>query len=175
MKKTLIVSVLALFLTACGGGAKEDPNVITLYYSNPKLAGGGENDCAKVLPVGRKVSPHEKMPEVALSMLFWGPTEGERSQGFTSVFSEKTRGAVNIIEVIDGVAHVNLRKEVKGKSIYEALNGANTSCGSMQFFAQVQKTAFHFPNIKRVVFSIEGDRKAFYEWMQRDVPTSDEK
>ncbi len=174
MKKTIIAFVLSLFLVGCGG-PKDDPNLITLYYSNPKLAGDTEADCGKVLPVGRKISAHEKMPEVALSMLFWGPAESEKVQGFSSIFSENTRGAVNIIEVIDGVAHVNLRKEVKGKTIYEALNGANTSCGSMQFFAQVERTASHFPNVKQVVFSIDGDKKAFYEWMQRDVPTSDEK
>jgi hypothetical protein len=36
--------------------------------------------------------------------------------------------------------------------------------------AQLGRTATQFPAVDRAVYSFNGSRRAFYEWLQRDAP-----
>jgi len=47
---------------------------------------------------------------------------------------------------------------------------ASTSCGSALLLTQLDRTATQFPTVKRTVYSFEGSRHAFYEWLQREAP-----
>ncbi len=40
----------------------------------------------------------------------------------------------------------------------------------MSFLGQLDQTATQFPSVDRAVYSIGGDVRVFYEWLQRDVP-----
>jgi hypothetical protein len=47
---------------------------------------------------------------------------------------------------------------------------ASSSCGSAMLLAQLNRTATQFPTVRRAVYSFNGDRHAFYEWLQREPP-----
>ena len=47
---------------------------------------------------------------------------------------------------------------------------ASTSCGSLLLLAQLDRTAKRFPCVKRTSYSFAGNRRAFYEWLQRRAP-----
>jgi hypothetical protein len=47
---------------------------------------------------------------------------------------------------------------------------ASSSCGSAILLAQLDATATQFPTVDRAVYSIDGDTRAFYEWLQLVPP-----
>ena len=48
----------------------------------------------------------------------------------------------------------------------QIIPGATSSCGSAEFFAQVEATLKQFPTVDRVVLAIEGQPRLFYDWME---------
>ena len=46
-----------------------------------------------------------------------------------------------------------------------------TSCGSAMLLAQLDRTATRFPTVTRAVYSFDGSRRAFYEWLQMTTPS----
>lgn len=142
-------------------GCQSQPETMTvrIYFGNIRL-NPNVDPCNRVFPVTRTVPRTGRVATAALEQLFAGPTRSEAAQGYISSFSERTRSALIRVRVRDGAAYVNLR------DIREAANGANTSCGSAQFFAEVDSTLKQFPTIREVFFAFEGDPAAFYDWMQ---------
>ena len=47
---------------------------------------------------------------------------------------------------------------------------ASTSCGSALLLAQLDRTARQFVAVKRAIYSFNGSRRVFYEWLQREPP-----
>ncbi len=78
------------------------------------------------------------MVKAALKELFKGPTEEEKSQGYTSWFSKK-QDILKSVKVKNGTAYVNL------KDLRPMIPNASTSCGSAEFFAEVETTPQQFP------------------------------
>lgn len=132
---------------------------VKIYFNNTKLNPNSE-DCSKVFLVDRLVLKTETPAVTTLQELFKGPNEGEKNQGYTSWFSDKTQDILKSLKVVEGTAYVNL------KDVREIIPNASASCGSAQFLAEVETTLKQYSAVKTVIFAIEGKPETFYEWLQ---------
>ena len=162
--RRLVLLSLFLFASVAAGQTPQTTS-LEIYFANEKLDPNAE-DCSKVFPVKRTIPKTMAVARAALEQLFSGPTQEERARGFVSWFSDETKSILLSVKVKNQRAYVNF-KDLTG---IPSLGNATTSCGSAQFFSQVEKTLRQFPTIKHVFFAIEGDPQAFYEWMQMECP-----
>ena len=117
-----------------------------------------------MLPLKRTVASPAVLTG-AMRALLAGPSAAERSRGFGGWFSHKTAGHVRGIRIADSVAYVDFRNFARD------IPNASSSCGSALLLAQLDRTARQFSTVRLAVYSFDGSRRAFYEWLQRDVPT----
>lgn len=159
--RAILVTVFALAATLGFNDCLAGERAMTLQIFFGKGDPGQiDQDCGRVFAVTRTVPKTSAVAKAALGELFRGPTPEEFNQGYRSWFSEETRSILRSVKVIEGTAYVDLR------DIRILLPGATSSCGSAEFFAQVETTLKQFPTIKRVIFAINGATRTFYEWMQ---------
>ncbi len=124
---------------------------------------GVGSDCARVFPLKRAV----RGPRVlfgAMQGLLAGPTKAERARGYGGWFSARTAGHLRSARIFYRVAYIDFG------NFAPHIPNASTSCGSTMLLAQLDRTAKQFPTVKRAVYSFNGSRSAFYEWLQRDTP-----
>lgn len=135
-------------------------NTITfnVYFGNSKF--DPQTSCTKVFPITRKVPYTPGVARAALTELFKGPTENERTEGYTSLFSSKTAGILKNIRILNNIAYIDLN------DIRSIIPSASASCASASFFAETENTLKQFSTIKKIIFAINGDTKTFYEFMQ---------
>jgi hypothetical protein len=165
--KTLLFLSAVLIVLAAIGGCAEIPSPrrdlpssqFSVYFNNDDLA-GNTTACDAVFPVPRSSRSTTNEAAAALEALFRGPTHEERSQGYRSFFSLRTAGLLKRLKIKDGVAYVDLHDR------RQELTGATSSCGSAEFFTQIQRTLGQFPTIERIIFAIEGQPGVFYDWME---------
>jgi spore germination protein GerM len=169
-----VLLLLATFLTLLiAGGCAETPAPapnwrVHVYFNNDSLT-DGVLVCDAVFPVPRSSPPTTNKPAAALEMLFLGPTAAERAEGYRSFFSERTAGLLKRVRIEAGTAYVDLHNRRR------ELASATSSCGSAEFFSQIQHTLRQFPNIERIIFAIEGKPDVFYDWMELECgPANDE-
>lgn len=124
---------------------------------------GANESCTHVLPLPRVVSGPTVL-HGAMRALLAGPTKAERARGYGGWFSSKTAGHLRSARITGGVAYVDFR------NFAPHIRNASTSCGSALLLAQLDRTAKQFPAVKRTVYSFNGSRHAFYEWLQREAP-----
>jgi hypothetical protein len=138
-----------------------EPETMTIkvYFNNINFNPNLE-DCSKVYSLNRIIPKTVEVAKAALKELFKGPTEEEKSQGYTSWFSKETQDILKSIKVKNGTAYVDL------KDLRQMIPNASTSCGSAEFFAEVETTLQQFPTVDKVIFAIDGKPAPFYEWMQ---------
>jgi hypothetical protein len=119
--------------------------------------------CARVTARARTVV----FPSVlrgALTQLLRGPTPAERRAGYGGWFSSRTSGALAGVRIARGIAYVDFH------DLRRLIPNASSSCGSALLLAQLDRTALQFPGVRRTVYSINGRRSTFYEWLQRPAP-----
>ncbi len=138
--------------------AQPTPRVV-LIYAPRGIAG----DCAHVLPL-RRLVPAPGLLTGAMRALLAGPTKAERARGYGGWFSAKTAGHLRSVRVTRGVAYVDFR------TFAAHIPSASASCGSTLLLAQLDRTARQFPTVHRAIYSFDGSRRAFYEWLQREPP-----
>lgn len=166
----VVVSGLALFwlgsaCTSSGvapGGAAAGPSstiTLTVHFGNTEM-NPGLLDCSQVYPVERVVPAAPDTAEAALLQLFAGPTENEMAEGYVSTFSTATRSILKSLKIEENTAYVNL------VDVRPMLTSVSSSCGSSAFFAEVENTLRAVAPVTRVIFAIDGDPEAFYEWVQ---------
>ncbi len=127
-----------------------------VYFSNqPRSL---TESCEEVFPVARAAGVNKEAD--LLLALFRGPTDIEKSAGFSSFFSEATTEALKSISVRNAIAAVNL------SDIRNIIPAVSSSCGSAQFMASVNATLQQFGTIEKVVYAIDGSPEKFYEWIQ---------
>lgn len=158
---------LALALALAGAGLvpaliapAAEPRSQTVSIYAPR---GTSESCTRVLPLGRTVASPAVLTG-AMRALLAGPTAAERARGYSGWFSEKTAGHLRSIRIADGVAYVDFRIFARD------IPNASSSCGSALLLAQLEQTAKQFTTVNRAVYSFDGSRRAFYEWLQLDVP-----
>lgn len=167
MKNLLIVLLLipVIFLSACSlDRGKTQTATLNVYFGNTNL-NPNSIDCNKVYPVARTIAGDAVTPNAALQELFKGPSQSERDGGYTSWFSVETENILKSVKVSGGVAQVDLA------DIRQLIPNASTSCGSGQLLSGMEATLKQFPEIKKVIFSIDGQPDIFYEWLQLSTPS----
>ena len=125
--------------------------------------GGPGASCAQVLPLARRVTKPAVLTG-AMRALVAGPTASERTRGYGGWFSARTADSVRSVRISHEVAYVDFR------DFSRLIPNASSSCGSTMLLAQLDRTATQFPSVKRTVYSFNGSRRAFYEWLQRAQP-----
>ena len=154
-----LVALAALTLASTAAPVREDGRHAVAIFA-PHSVG---RDCARVLPLRRVV----RGPQVlrgAIQALLAGTTRAERARGYGGWFSAKTAGHLRRVYISDGVAYIDFR------NFATHIPNASTSCGSTLLLAQFDRTAMQFPTVKRAIYSFNGSRQAFYEWLQREPP-----
>jgi hypothetical protein len=159
------VAVVALGAAAVSAAAhvpsaEADSRALVRIYA-PR--GGAATDCARVYPLARSV----ERPAVltgAMRALVAGPTAAERRRGYGGWFSRSTAATLKSVHIVRGTAYVDFR------NFSRVVPNASSSCGSALLLAQLDRTALQFQTVRRAVYSFDGSRRAFYEWLQRDVP-----
>lgn len=135
------------------------PHAVRIYAPR----GNAGVRCDRVLPLTRTV----RGPAVlagAMRALVAGPTATERRRGYGGWFSRRTAGSFRSARIAHGVAYVDFR------NFSRLIPNASSSCGSALLLAQLDRTAKQFRGVRAAVYSFEGSRAAFYEWLQRPVP-----
>jgi spore germination protein GerM len=171
-KMWLIAAISGLMLvwlgSACNpstvepSGAAAEPSgtiTLTLYFGNTEM-NPGLLDCSQVYSVERVIPAVSDTAEAALLQLFAGPTEKERTEGYVSTFSAATRSILKSVRIQEDTAYVNL------VDIRPLLSSVSSSCGSSAFFAEVENTLREVAPVTRVIYAIDGEPSAFYEWVQ---------
>jgi len=162
MKRSLTFAVAACAALALVAGAPSapvaKPHTVLIYAPR-----GVTNNCARVLPL-KRVVPAPALLGGAIRALLRGPTKDERVRGYGGLFSAKTAGHLRTVTIARNVAHIDFR------NFASDIPNASSSCGSALLLAQLERTARQFPNVKRVVYSFDGSRDAFYGWLQRVAP-----
>jgi spore germination protein GerM len=121
------------------------------------------DDCSVVIQSEREAQAEGDVGD-ALAQLLAGPTAEEQAQDLRSWFSEETAGMLNSVDIEDGVAEADFA-DFSG-----TIPNASSSCGSAGLLAQLDSTVLQFPEVDEVVYSFDGDRAAFYEWLQLAPP-----
>ena len=139
--------------------APEGPATFDVYLRPAEI----DEDCSVVVASEREAQ-EEGVVGDALAQLLAGPTADEEAQGLESWFSADTEGMLNSVVIEGGVAEVDFA-DFSG-----IIPNASSSCGSASLLAQLDSTVLQFPEVDEVVYSFDGDRAAFYEWLQLSAP-----
>jgi spore germination protein GerM len=154
-------ALLAASLSAGHARADDGTTALRVYFNKEGL-GEGDAACSQVAAVVREVPRTQGVARAALQELFRGPTPAERSEGYRSWFSQSTRSVLKDVRIADRTAYVDLH------DLRQIIPGASSSCGSAEFFAQVEATLKQFPTVERVILAIEGQPRLFYDWMEME-------
>jgi hypothetical protein len=119
--------------------------------------------CDRVFALPRRV-PAPGVLTGAVRSLLAGPTRAERRAGYGGWFSSRTNGMLRSARVVSGIAYIDFR------NFSRVIPNASSSCGSFLLLAQLNRTATQFPTVRRAVYSFNGSRSSFYEWLQRSPP-----
>jgi predicted secreted protein len=160
----LAAAAVAALAAGCGdsrSGGSTSERLVAVHVFFPR--GNTGIDCSRVHAVRRAVEPPAVLAG-ALRELLAGPTPAERTRGYGGWFSSRTAHAFRRARIAHGVAYVDFR------NFSRTIPNASSSCGSALLLAQLDRTAKQFPAVRRAVYSFNGSRRAFYEWLQLDVP-----
>jgi hypothetical protein len=99
-----------------------------------------------------------------MDALLRGPTAAERRRRYGGWFSRRTAGMLRSMNLSNGVAGIDF------DDFRHVIPNASSSCGSALLLAELNRTAKQFPTVSRAVYSFDGNRRAFYEWLQLSPP-----
>lgn len=183
---TVVVALLTVVLAGCAGTPSSQPTpspsgttvplpepetdapsrtspaarTIEVFFSNDRRG----DPCEDVFPVLREV-PSAAPLRGALEALLSGPTSAERTDGYGGWFSEATA------DLLDGVRIERARALVSFRStLPDVIPNASSSCGSTALLAALDATVTQFSEVEDAWYDLEGDRAAFYGWLQMAAP-----
>ena len=169
MKKALAVSVvivfgLVSFVTIAGSRPESRTafgrhNVDVFFTRDASLDGS----CTRTRGHERRTIGEDVLHD-SMNWLLRGPRAGEKKRGAASMFSSRTAGMVNSVRIKDGTARIDF------DDFRKKIPGASSSCGSASLLAELNRTAKQFSSVDRAVYSFEGSKKAFYNWLQMEPP-----
>lgn len=162
-RRSLAPLVLALALVPASAAAPRahacGPMKVKIFMAH----GATGNNCARVDSVSRVV-PGPTVLTQTLRALLAGPTAAERKAGYHGFFSAKTKGMLRSARISNGVAYIDF------SNFSRIIPNASSSCGSALLLAQLNRTATQFATVKSAIYSFDGSRSAFYEWLQMEAP-----
>lgn len=164
MSKAVPIMVVAAAVVLVGGATptREAPArvaAVKVYFAR----GAPGPRCDRVAAV-RRLVPAPAVLRGALESLLRGPTATERARGYGGMFSARTARMLRSVGIRNGRAYVDFR------DFRRVIPNASSSCGSTLLLAQLDRTVTQFPTVRRAVYSFNGSRAAFYEWLQRVPP-----
>jgi len=148
-----------LNLTPAPTPPPQETMTVKVYFGNTNL-NPNMQDCSKVHPVNRTIPKTPGVAKAALKELFKGQTEEEKTQGYVSWFSEKTKDILKSVKIENSTVYVDL------KDIRQIIPNVSTSCGSAEFLAEVETTLKQFSTVNKVIIAIDAKPSIFYEWIQ---------
>ena len=151
--------VIAASASAVHATARVDRAAVNVFAPR----GAPSTNCARVLPLARRVAKPAVLTG-GMRALVAGPTTSERARGYGGWFSARTAGSVRSVRISRQIAYVDFH------DFSRLIPNASSSCGSAMLLAQLDRTATQFPTVDRALYSFNGSRRAFYEWLQRAVP-----
>lgn len=111
--------------------------------------------CEIVYPVERTVPRSPRIALAAIDDLLYGPTEKEKTDGYTTALPGQPKIIVQKLMIEDGVARVDFN---------DAFNfQVGGSCRVMMIRAQVEETLKQFPTVRDVVISVNGQTELILE------------
>ena len=153
-----VVAALVLAPSSESGPQASTANV-KIFMSQ----GAVGNRCNRVVAV-RRIVHRPALLAGTMRALLAGPTAAERGKGYGGWFSARTAGMLRSVRIAGGVAYIDFR------DFSRIIPNASTSCGSGLLFAQLDRTATQFATVERAIYSFNGSRSAFYNWLQLEVP-----
>lgn len=126
-----------------------------------------QSDCSNVAAVERSIGAEAEPILGAFEELLVGPTSQEEEGGSVSMFSAETAGMVLSASLENGDLTVDF-EDFSG-----IIPNASTSCGSASLIAQLNGTAFQFPEVESVTYTFGGACEPFFNWLQRDCQVYD--
>jgi len=159
MRIRLAALVLLTALVGASAGSSSTSHVVHIYAPH----GSAGTSCTRVVPLDRYVRTKTPL-RAAMRALLAGPTAAERSRGYGGWFSKRTAGMLHAATIVGDTAYVDFH------DFRAVVPGASASCGSALLLAQLDRTAKQFRRVRSVVYSFDGSRAAFYEWLQRETP-----
>jgi len=120
----------------------------SIFYNNT-VKDPNMLDCSKVYPVSRTADEKATYEEI-LMLLFEGPTEEEKKQGYVSAIPDDV--VINFIVRNDGVMQVDFKPfQIAG------------ACATAAFSAQVKQTLLAIPGTKEVIISIMNETEGILQ------------
>jgi hypothetical protein len=153
----------AVLVLAPSGSALQESGRATVGVRIYAPRGDPGTRCDRVFALRRAVRPPAVLTG-AMRALLVGPTRAERRAGYGGWFSSRTSGMLRSVRLSRGIAQVDFR------NFSRVIPNASSSCGSSLLLTQLDRTATQFPTVRRAVYSFDGSRRAFYEWLQRSPP-----
>lgn len=126
------------------------------------FAAEDQSDCSNVRAVDRSLDETPDPMKAVFELLVAGPTTRENVEGAVSMFSNETAGMLRSVELSNGLLTVDF------EDLRPVIPNASTSCGHLSLIAQLNGTAFQFPEVERVTYQIEGNCHTFFNWLQRE-------
>lgn len=130
------------------------------------FASGDWSDCANVELFDRTINETADPIGTAFLLLLAGPSPAETADGAQSLFTQETVGMLRSVDFNDGLLVIGF------DDLRPVINNASTSCMSASLLAQLDATAFQFPEVERVTYEIGGSCDTFYNWLERDCGES---
>jgi hypothetical protein len=161
LKAPAVALTVAVAVVAAVVASGATPRTYAVLIYAPRAT---SPSCTRVLPLKRTVASPAVLTG-ALRALLAGPTAAERARGYGGWFSRQTAGHLRSVRIVRGAAYIDFR------SFTREIPNASSSCGSALLLAQLDRTATQFAGVDRAVYSFDGSRRSFYEWLQRGVPT----
>jgi len=127
----------------------------------------GSDDARHVEPLTRTVARTTTPATAAVVQLLAGPTEAERSAGYSSFFSSATAGKLRSVTVEKGVAYADFQ------DLRQIIPNASSSYGSAALLAELDATLRQFSTVRSTIYSFNNDPGAFYSWLQLVTPRVD--
>ncbi len=116
---------------------------VKVYFNRNNEAPGME--CVTVYPLVRTIPKTEAVARAVLQELLWGPTEGERDQGYRTLIDAGV--GINSLVIDEGVAKVDFDSRMQGGG----------SCRVAGIVKQITETLKQFSSVRQVVISVDGN------------------
>ena len=135
-----------VYLFYPNNNTNQDLAKVKVFFSN-RYEDPDASFCDKVYFAERNVRKDGNLPLLSLQELLKGPNRMEKKGGFFTNINQGTK--LQGLEIKDGVASADFNQKLQ-----EKISG---SCRVSAIRAQIEQTLKQFPDIKKVIISVNGE------------------